>query len=177
MIREFEDKEQGGFFLTADAQPARFKQGYDGVTPSGNSVAAANLTRLGELTGKEEMKRGSERVLRAFGREIEQQPSGHANMLVVLDMLLNGMIEVVITSKARADAVELTREVWHRFLPNKVVLSADTGSYGQLSQLTTCLEGRRPRAKPRAYVCRNFTCKLPADDADSLRLQLSEIRS
>ena len=174
MISDFEDKEHGGFFLTVDAQPVRLNEGYDGVTPSGNSVAAVSLIRLAELTGKEEMKQTGERVLKSFGRDIEQQPSGHANMLIALDMLLNGMMEIVVTSRDRAGAPDLTREIWRTFLPNKVVLSADSGTYGPLSGMTTLLEGRRPTAKPKAYVCRNFACKLPAESAGALRAQLSE---
>ncbi len=174
MVDAFEDKERGGFFLTTGAQPARLKEGYDGVTPSGNSVVASNLIRLAELTGTEEMRRAGERALKSFGRDVEQQPSGHANMLSDLDMLLNGMTEVVITSKVRADAAELTKEVWRGFLPNKVVLSADSKSYARLSEMTKLLERRRPGAKPKAYVCRNFACKLPADNAGSLKAQLVE---
>jgi len=174
MINEFEDKEHGGFFLTVDAPPGRLKEGYDGVTPSGNSVAAINLIRLAELTREEEMKRTGEGVLKSFGRDIEQQPSGHANMLIALDMLLNGMTEIVITSRDRASAAKMTREIWRTFLPNKVVLSADSGTYEQLSGMTALLEGKRPGAKPKAYVCRNFACKLPAESVESLRTQLSE---
>jgi hypothetical protein len=177
MIGEFEDREHGGFFLTVDAQPAPLKEGNDGVTPSGNSVAAVNLIRLAELTGKEDMRQVGEGVLRFFGRDIEQQPSGHAGMLIALDMLLNGMAEIVITSRNRADAAEVTKEVWRTFLPNKVVLSAYSESYGQLSKMTKLLKGRRPGAKPKTYVCRNFACKLPADSVESLRAQLSKITS
>ena len=175
MISEFEDKEHRGFFLTVDTQPARLKEGYDGVTPSGNSVAAVSLIRLAELTGKEEMRQAGEGVLKFFGRDIEQHPSGHANMLIALDMLQNGMTEIVITSRDPAGAAEMAREIWRTFLPNKVVLSADSGTYEQLLGMTTLLEGKRPRAKPKAYVCRNFACKLPAESVGSLRAQLSEI--
>ena len=174
MINEFGDKEHGGFFLTIDDQPARLKEGYDGVMPSGNSVAAVSLIRLAELTGKEEMRRAGEGVLKSFGEDIEEQPSGHVNMLTALDMLLNGMTEIVITSRDRDSAADLTKEVWRNFLPNKVVLSADSETYGQLSGMTTLLEGRRPRANPKAYVCRNFACRLPAENVESLRAQLSE---
>ncbi len=175
LIREFGDGGRGGFLLTVDAQPARLEEGYDGVLPSGNSVAAVNLIRLAELTGKKKMRQAGEGVLRFFWRDIEQQPSGHANMLIALDMLMNGMTEIVITSRDRASAAELKREVWRAFLPNKVVLSADSGTYKQLSGIgTILLKGRRPGAKPKAYVCRNFACKLPVESVEPLRAQLYE---
>jgi hypothetical protein len=177
MIDQLEDKDNGGFYLTASAQPVRLKEGYDGVTPSGNSVAAVDLLRLAELTGREDMKHAGDKVLQSFGNQIEQQPSGHANMLIALDMLLNGTTQIVITSKNRADAADMAKEIWRSFIPNKVVLSADSRTYGQLQGMTTLLRGRMPGAKPRAYICRSFVCKLPADSTDALRAQLSETQS
>ena len=50
----FEDRENGGFFLTAeDREPllVRAKEIYDGAIPSGNSVMALNLVRLAKFTG------------------------------------------------------------------------------------------------------------------------------
>lgn len=97
-------------------------------------------------------------------------------MLNALDMLLNGMTEIVVTSRDRAGAADLTREIWRTFFPNKVVLSVDSGTYWPLSGMTTLLDGRRPRAKPKAYVCKNFACKLPAESVGLLRAQLSETK-
>ncbi|MDA4124569.1 MAG: thioredoxin domain-containing protein [Thaumarchaeota archaeon] len=172
MVDDFEDKEKGGFFLTVDAQPARLKEGYDGVTPSGNSVAMVDLVRLSELTGDGETRRAAERALRFFSSDVEQQPTAHANMLVVLDLLLNGMKEVVVTSRTLAGAATLLAEVRRPFLPDKVVLTATEENHERLEGLTTLLEGRKVGAKARAYVCQNFTCKLPADTAEGLRAQL-----
>src|SRR5271157_4434745 len=106
MINDFEDKENGGFYLTVGAVPARLKESYDGPTPSGNSVAALNLIRLAELTGDEKYRRAAERTLKCFGKEIERQPSAHTTMLVALDMLLNGVREIVISSPTKKGAEE-----------------------------------------------------------------------
>jgi hypothetical protein len=176
MVSELEDKENGGLFFTVSPQPTRLKEGYDGVTPSGNSVAAVILIRLAELTGRDDLKRTGERVMQFFGKDIEQQPTGHTNMLIALDMLLNGMTQIVITSKNRADAADMTKEVWRSFLPNKVVLSADSQTHRQLQGMTTLLHGRNPTSKPRTYLCRNSVCKLPSESASALRAQLSETR-
>ncbi len=172
MVDDLEDREKGGFFLTVDAQPARLKEGHDGVTPSGNSAAMVDLVRLAELTGDGEIRKAAERALRFFSPDIEQQPSGHANMLVALDLLLNGVKEVVVTSRTSAGAAALLAEVRRPFLPDKVVVAATEENYGELSGLTTLLEGRKAGAKARAYVCQNFTCKLPADSVEALRAQL-----
>ena len=53
-LLHFEDKEKGGFYLSAnDGEKllVRAKEIYDGAIPSGNSVMALNLLRLGKITG------------------------------------------------------------------------------------------------------------------------------
>lgn len=50
LLRHFWDKENGGFYFTADYAEKgiiRKKEIYDGAVPSGNSVAMLNLVRLG----------------------------------------------------------------------------------------------------------------------------------
>ena len=173
MIEDYEDSEGGGFYLTTTAEPVRLKESYDGPTPSGNSVAVLDLIRLSELTGNKIFRESAERALKAFAGEVQRQPSAHAVMLVGLDLMLNGSKEIVISGPAKA-AKEMKAEVFRTFIPEKVVLTATTASYGRLSRVSDLLEGRKPRANPRAFVCRNFACKLPAESAGALRSQLAE---
>jgi uncharacterized protein len=173
MVDDFEDKDRGGFYLTVGAVPARLKEGYDGPTPSGNSMAALDLIRLAEFTGEHSFRKSADGTLQWFGRDLEQQPSGHTCMLTAADLALNGMMEVVIASKDPGGAAAFRREVSGRFIPDKVLLLATADSYGSLSKLSALLEGREPGAKARAYVCRRSVCKLPADTPEVLRAQLA----
>jgi len=172
MTSDFEDKKDGGFFFTVTAEPIRLKEGYDGPTPSGNSVAAVNLIRLSELTGVTEYRRSANRTLKFFSKDLEQQPSAHACMLIALDLLMNGMKEVVVTSPTDSSAQAMISEALRAFIPQKVLLVATKKSYPKLSAVSTLLDGRRPGTKARAFVCENFTCKLPADSAKALEVQL-----
>ena len=55
MLELFEDKNKGGYFITAfggEQLIARPKETYDGAMPSGNSVAAMVLQTLASLTGE-----------------------------------------------------------------------------------------------------------------------------
>ncbi len=173
MMDLFEDKKAGGLYLTVENVPARLKEGHDGVIPSGNSAAAIVLTRLAEVTGKAELRGAAERILKAFGGEIDRDPGGHAAMLTAFDLLSNGMLAVVVASKTRESGMPLMREVWRPFLPDKVVIPAHTLPFNELAELTGLLDGRRPGVRPTAYVCRNLTCDLPATDPETLRSQLS----
>ncbi len=174
MIEVFEDNQNGGFYLTEEAVPARLKESYDGPTPSGNSVAAVDLVRLAELTGDEEFRRHAERALKSFSPDVERTPSGHAVMLVALDLLIGGMREVVISSPDGEGLDEMKAEIFRRFLPDVVVLGATRATYEELAGLSALLKGRKPGKKPRAFVCQNFTCKLPTDSSKGLAAQLGQ---
>src|SRR5207249_3018657 len=55
MIEQFGDEEGGGFYFTAkehESLIARTKDYFDTATPSGNSVAAGVLLRMGVLLGR-----------------------------------------------------------------------------------------------------------------------------
>ena len=173
MLDSFEERQGGGFYLTRSAEPARIMESYDGPTPSGNSVAVLNLVRLSELTGDASYRDAAERALRAFAGELESQPSAHAVMLQGLDLMLNGTREIVISAPTADAAGEMKAEVYRTFAPDKVVLAATAESYDRLSRVSTLLAGRAPGRKARAFVCQNFTCKLPADSVEALRRQLA----
>ena len=176
MVEEFEDKDNGGFYLSTEPVPARLKESYDGPTPSGNSIAALNLLRIGELTGNSTFRETAERALKAFGDELDQRPSSHSAMLCALDLFLNGAREIVITGPSLKSVDEMKAEVFRTFAPDKVVLTATSESFEKLSSYSTLLEGRKPRSKSRAFICQNFTCKLPADSVETLRDQLLPVK-
>ncbi len=172
MLEDFEDKESGGFYLTVRPEPIRLKESYDGPTPSGNSLATVDLLRLAEITGNEKYKEAAGRALKFFSSDLEQQPSAHANMLIALDLYVNGMKEIVISSTSEATAKEMLAVVNETFLPDKVLVQLTTKNFEALSELSGLVEGRRPGKKTRAFVCQNFVCKLPADTPEALRSQL-----
>jgi uncharacterized protein YyaL (SSP411 family) len=172
MMKDYDDNEYGGFFLSLRAEPVRLKESYDGPTPSGNSMAILALIRLAELTGESSFKDRAEAALGYFSRDLEQQPSAHTCMLIGLDLLLNGVKEVVVTARTSAEAKPMKKEVFESFIPNRVLLVANAQTYPALSGLTSLLEDRKPGARAQAFVCQNFACKLPANSVDVLREQL-----
>ena len=174
MVEDFEDRSEGGFYLSLGAEPVRLKESYDGPSPSGNSVAALNLVRLAEITGRTEFRTSAERTLKHFADELDRQPSGHTTLVSALDLFLNGVLEVVITAPTREATLEMKAEVFRGYIPDRVILTATSDTYGALSKASTLLEGREPGSGPRAYVCRNFTCRVPVDSADALKSQLRE---
>ena len=175
MIEHFEDRENGGFFFTADDHERlihRPKPMTDDSLPSGNGVAATVLGRLGHLLGDTRYLKAAERVLRAARDGIERFPHAHTALLVALDECLDPPEIVVI----RADAGEI--EPWRAratagYAPRRVVIAIPDGASG----LPALLAERAPRGAPVAYVCEGHVCDAPitAFDAFHARLAASEI--
>ena len=92
-------------------------------------------------------------------------------MLSALDLVLNGIREVVVTSREAAGAEALVRALPPTYAPDAVLVVADAGTYQELSAETSLLEGREPGA-PTGYVCRDFACEMPARDEPSFSRQL-----
>ena len=158
--------------MALEQKPARVKESYDGPAPSGNSVAALDLARLSALTGRDALRKAAERTLRAFGKGLSENPTGHTCMLAALDMLTNGSREVVLTASRFSDARPFVEAAYGTYSPDRVLVIGTETNWSTLSKVVPLLEGRRPGAEPTAYVCVNSTCNLPARSAAELASQL-----
>jgi uncharacterized protein YyaL (SSP411 family) len=159
----FHDGSEGGFFTTgSDAEKliVRSKEIFDGATPSANAVAALALARLGALTGIDRFGRAAREVVDMFGEILSRHPTAFAHTLLTAELLMDGITEVVITGD-RPDLLETVRGPW---LPGIVLAWGEPTA----SPLWTGREGNR------AYVCRNYACRLPTDDVSTLSAQLVE---
>ncbi len=126
----FEDRKHGGFFST-DARDSslvmRMKEDYDGAEPSGNSVAALNLLRLAQMTGRAGFRESAERLLAAFGPRLIAAPVALPQMLVACEFFLGEPREIVLVgAKGAADTEALARTVREHFGAGRVVLLVDT---------------------------------------------------
>jgi uncharacterized protein YyaL (SSP411 family) len=158
----FGDEQLGGFFTTgtdAEALIVRTKEVFDGATPSANAVAALALARLGALTGVERYSRAARGVVDMFGGLLTEHPTAFAHTALTADLLVGGLSEVVISGD-RPDLLEVVRARW---LPGAVLAWGEPTS----SPLWHDRDGSR------AYVCRDYACQRPAEDAATLASQLT----
>jgi uncharacterized protein YyaL (SSP411 family) len=162
LLALFSDDDGGGFFTTghdAEALIVRTKDVFDGATPSANAVAALALARLGALTGAERYTRAACTVVDMIGPLLTRHPTAFAHTLLTADLLLHGFTEVVISG----DRPDLLDEVRGQWLPGAVL------AWGEPTDSPLW----RGRDGDQAYVCRNYTCQLPATDTGTLAAQLS----
>ncbi len=165
LTRLFRDARGGGFFQTgedAERLVLRPKELFDNAVPSGNSVAADLLLRLGLLTGDSEYERAGVSALRAARPLMARAPSGAGHALQALDLYLGPAREVAIVGDLDRDETRaLAAEVWRRFLPRTVLAAGPHGDPG-LAELIPLMGGRSELdGLPAAYVCERFACKRP----------------
>jgi uncharacterized protein YyaL (SSP411 family) len=107
MLAEFEDKELGGFFFTAEGHETllvRVKDPYDSALPSGNSVAVRVLLSLAETTGEARYRDAAGRALDAFSAVMSATPHGVPYMLIGLSTYLDRQPDIDANSAIAASA-------------------------------------------------------------------------
>jgi len=169
-MARFWDHNTGGFFFTAEDGESllmRKKELYDGATPSGNSVAALDLLRLGRIAADADLERHAEGIGRAFSGNIRQFPSAYTQMLIATEFAIGPSREVVIAGRPGAsDTEEMLRQLRNMYLPNKVVVFRPTdGTESQIGDIAGYTKDQHSLdGKATAYVCVNYNCELPTTD-------------
>ncbi len=182
MMHLFWDEKAGGFFLSGERNErliARTKELYDGALPSGNSVAALNLVRLGILLMDKALQRYAERQLQTFSGQATQVPQAFPQLLIAVDVWLGPSQEIVIAGDPAApDTKAMIRVVDGRFLPRAVrALQPADASSAQIEALIPFIKAQRPlQGHATAYVCEHYICHLPTTDLATLTALLDASR-
>ena len=161
-VELFADSEHGGFFLSAvDAEKliARRKEFDDHPTPSGNSMLAYALLRLGRVWGDDELERQAAGVLRLIRDTIPRAPSAFGHALSALDLYLSAPRELAVIG---APDDEVARAALTGFDPNSVV------AFGPSEEVPLLAGKGFVDGRPAVYVCERFACRAPVTDAREL---------
>jgi uncharacterized protein YyaL (SSP411 family) len=181
MIDEFWDEDEGGFFYTGKSHEeliVRSKDYFDNATPSGNNVAADVLLRLAVLTGNEDYRRRAVTIFRLLNDAIKRYPSAFGRALAALDFHLSSPKEIVIIGPRQSpDTQALAREVWKRYLPNKVVAQSAPADARAAQAVPLLRERQMIDKRATAYVCENYTCQQPVTTAAELGEQVGRRES
>jgi uncharacterized protein YyaL (SSP411 family) len=178
----YADPEHGGYFRTADDQPAllaREKPVRDGALPSGNSLCAANLLRLAAFTGDEGYAARATALFAAFHDSLVADPTRSPELLMALDFALEPGKEVLIVAPEGApDLGQLLEALRRSYLPNRILAAVREGSELQRhAQQVPLLRHKKARdGQVTAYVCVNRVCRFPTSELATFREQLAEVR-
>jgi len=181
MLSSFWDNVNGGLFFSADSTDnliVRSKEIYDGAIPSGNSVAALNLLRIGRITANPELEKKALAIARVFSEQIHHAPSGFTQMMSTICFALGPSCEIVIAGhRDKEDTRAMLTVLRRNFLPNKVILfRPDDSPRPSIVNIAPYTEFQRSvGGKATAYVCTNFACKSPTSDIATALNQIKEI--
>jgi uncharacterized protein len=157
-VQLFADPAQGGFFLTDrsdDRLPVATKPLDDNPTPSGNSMLAWMLLRLGRIWGDDEFERLGAGVLRLVAPALTRAPTAFAWALCALDFYLSPARELAIVGSLDSP---VARAALAPFQPRTVVAVGP-------DENVPLLAGKELVAgKPAVYVCERFACQAPVTD-------------
>jgi uncharacterized protein len=157
MLRLFADPDQHGLFTTGtdgERLIVRSKDLIDGATPSANATAAVALTRLAALTGDDRYRDAAVAILALLYEPMAHHPTAFTHALVAADLVVNGVTEVAVVG----DRHELVDVVQRAFRPRCVLAWGEPYESPLWEQ----------RAAGWAYVCHDFVCDAPVDDAAAL---------
>jgi hypothetical protein len=170
LVGNFWDAGSRSFYLTAGDHETlihRPKDLYDSAMPSGNSGAAHALLRLAEFTGNSSWADFSRSILAGMADAQANHPSAFSNYLCALDFLLASPKQIAIVGDpAAGETRSLLREIFTRYLPNKVVACGDAEGVFLLKNRT------KKGGRTTVYVCRGYVCQAPVTTAEELGKQL-----
>jgi len=179
MRDRFADPDNGGFFYTANDHEqliTRTKDSQDSATPSGNSMAAYALLRLGRLTGRGDLEDLGYETLVMMSGLLAKHPRAAGQSLLAVDFHLGPAYEVAIVDGTdHAASNELIGAVRSGFHPNTLLARRPPVSDDELpATLAALFKGRIPDKQPSAYVCERGACQLPVTTAEELRRTISK---
>ncbi|MDF2571333.1 MAG: Cellobiose 2-epimerase, partial [Sporomusa sp.] len=162
----FWDKENGGFYFTGnDGEELlmRQKEIYDGAIPSGNSVAALALLKLGRLTESNEYIAMVEEMFNCFSGEISHYPRAYTYFLLALDNYLSAPSHIVIAGdREDPDVQAMLALVGRSFLPETTLIYNDPVHKNDNWELIPVSAGQEAiGGQATAYICENFACQKP----------------
>jgi uncharacterized protein YyaL (SSP411 family) len=154
LLSDYWDTENGGIFTTphgGEQLIVRQKDVMDNATPSANSTAAFALYRLAGLTGEERFTLHADQILQLLSHIATSAPTAFGNLLIAAHLRHCGVVEIAITGN-RPDLVTQLHSQW---LPTVV------SAWGERYDSPIWQD----RKDGLVYVCRQYTCMAPADDA------------
>ncbi|HRK26466.1 MAG TPA: thioredoxin domain-containing protein [Chitinophagales bacterium] len=165
--QHFADPQSHAFYYTPDFQTdivVRAKEFYDSATPSGNSVMAANLRRLGIMLHIPEYVEQSAYMVKAIETSMVKYPASFAQWGKTALQFCFPAHEVAILGN---NAPAIAQKLQAHYLPNAVFMAAThPNSNFEL------LQNRFQEGKNLVYICQNNACHRPTELLEDALMQL-----
>ncbi len=175
-VLRFYDAVRGGFFLApsdGETLVARTKGVEDTPSPSGSSLIASCLIRLGRIDGNYEWEQMGLHSVDAVRAISERAPQAFGSLLGVVQLATTTPREIAIVGALDDPRTQALRNVVdRRFAPWEIVVLGDPADPRCAD--VPLLKGRGLVAgAPAAYVCERSACRTPIVDPELLRAALA----
>jgi uncharacterized protein YyaL (SSP411 family) len=169
----FYDEGEGDLFLTpcdGERLAKRPRSDHDGATPHSAGLALLGLLRAATLSGRDDLRRVAERVLRTHAYAIERAPAAHPTLLRAAAWLEQGLsVAVVVGAAQDPNRSALASRARRILAPEEAVLVVDPDAPAPAGLDPAWLEGRTPLDdRATAYICRGLECALPVTHPEAL---------
>ncbi len=178
----FWDQARGGYYSTTNRDPAillRMKEDYDGAEPTPTSVAAHNLWRFGQIYHNDVLLDHARHAVRSFASRLEAQPFAMPLLLTAAALIEMPPIHLILHSPDanHPGLAALLIEARRRHLPNLIVIViANEATRTYFAPRHIVIENLPTTAtEPTAYLCENYTCRLPVTDPQALHKILENL--
>lgn len=153
----FADEDASYFLYTHHDQQdvvVRKKEVYDGATPSGNAVMAANLYYLSVIFDNADWRLQAENMLSGLGQAIIRYPTSFGGWALLLQAIVEGVHEIAVVGNK---AHEIIKEILTHFIPIKIIQRS-----GGSDDFFPLLDNKRTEADETSiFLCKNYACLRP----------------
>jgi uncharacterized protein len=171
-IERFADPE-GGFFTTSNDHESlvtRPKDIQDHPIPSGNSSATFALLRLAAFTGEHGYEQRAVEVFRLLHEPAARHPQAFAHLLQALHFHFTPRRELALVGESVEPLARVARAA---FRPALIVAAMQPGDEEAQLEIPLLRDRSAVNGHAAAYVCENFTCKLPVTEPAELERALA----
>lgn len=171
-INLFSD-ESGNLYLAPKDQDNLFmrpKDVADGAIPAPGSILIQSMIKLAEITGDKDLSKYIDKFISALAGQMNRMPTGMISAISAYNDLVSDKVEIILVGQNNRE--EFITAIYDNYVANSILVVSDRGE-----ENIDLLEGRQSNGKTVAYLCKNFTCNLPANTPEELTRQLNELRN
>jgi uncharacterized protein len=168
VIENFSEPQTGFFYFTKSGQQdviVRKKEVYDGAIPSGNSVMAYNLYRLGIFFDRKEWKERAMKMAGDLQQVVSRYPTSFGIWACLQLELNSGTYEIAIIGK---NPEGLHADLFHHYLPHSILMVSESES-----QQFPLIAGKKSSEKAMFFLCKDFACQQPVTSIDRFMLLIN----
>ena len=174
LVEKFHDKKDGGFFFTANDHENLIqnpKPTADESFPSGNSVAAKALIKIGFLMNNTNYIDAAHSVFSYASKQVNESPSAHSSLIDAY--LLTQFPYVTIILKDNSGGDEINK--WLKALSN---INKPNVNYFYVKDNNTGyanIDDKTGKGKITAFVCSDYTCEQPITEIEKFVNRISTL--